>query len=62
MKFQNTLSACHDILIDCWIDFSKMYPGRSLFIDKMAAIFLDDEQKADDIEEQMLIRDAIKLC
>ena len=61
-KFENALGACQEILMDCWTDFSREYPGKSLFIDKMAAIATDDDQKFDDIEEKMLVRDSVRLC
>lgn len=48
--------------MDCWIDFSELHPGKSLFIDKMAAIALDDDQKFDDIEEKMLMRELVRSC
>ena len=61
-QFESALDAAQEIIIDCWIDFSKQHPGKSLFIDKMAAIALDDDQKMDDIEEKILLRDSIRLC
>jgi hypothetical protein len=61
-KFESMLDVCEEIIMDCWIDFSKMYPGKSLFIDKMAAIASDDDQKVDDIEEKMLMRDTVRVC
>ncbi len=61
-KFERMLDVCEEIIMDCWLDFSKMYPGKSLFIDKMAAIALDDDQKIDDIEEKMLMRDTVRVC
>jgi len=56
------LEVCEEILMDCWIDFSELHPGKSLFIDKMAAIALDDDQKFDDIEEKMLMRELVRSC
>ena len=48
--------------MDCWIDFSRTHPGESLFIDKMPAIALDDDQKVDDLEEKILMRELVRIC
>ena len=61
VKFEKMLDVCEEILMDCWIDFSELHPGKSLFIDKMAAIALDDDQKVDDLEEKMLMRELVRL-
>jgi hypothetical protein len=62
VKFEKMIEVCEGIIMDCWVDFSVMHPGKSLFVDKMAAIVLDDDQKVDDIEEKMLMRDSVRLC
>ena len=62
IQFESALDAAQEMIIDCWIDFSKKHPGKSLFIDKMAAIALGDDQKMDDLEEKILLRDSVSLC